>query len=97
MATGARDILARRALGVSAHDADCALKLARRDLVARLPLSSDGKGIGTELVVRAVAAGARVSEVEIRRSHGLPDSAARARKGAADAGARAASVADDVR
>jgi glycosyltransferase involved in cell wall biosynthesis len=97
LAMGALDVLARRAPGVSAHDADSALKLARRDLVDRLPLSSDGRGIGTELVVRALAAGARVSEVEVRRSRGLPDSAAGARGGTADGGARAASVADDVR
>jgi glycosyltransferase involved in cell wall biosynthesis len=58
--------LVQHVFGVPVHDVDCAFKLARRDLLDRLPLSSDGTMIGTELVVRALSAGGRVREVEVR-------------------------------
>jgi glycosyltransferase involved in cell wall biosynthesis len=64
--TAARNLLVRHVLGVPVHDADCAFKLARRDLVTALPLKSDGTMIATELVVRALAAGGRVREVDVR-------------------------------
>jgi glycosyltransferase involved in cell wall biosynthesis len=60
--------LVRHVFAVPVHDVDCAFKLARRDLLDRLPLSSDGTMIGTELVVRALAAGGRVREVGVRHS-----------------------------
>jgi glycosyltransferase involved in cell wall biosynthesis len=65
LAAGARDLLVRRVLGVPVHDAGCAFKLVRRELVGGLPLSSSGTAIGTELIVRALVAGARVREVEV--------------------------------
>jgi glycosyltransferase involved in cell wall biosynthesis len=64
---GARGLLVRHMFGLAVHDADCAFKLVRRDLVGRLPLTCDGAMIGTEIVVRALAAGGRVREVEVRR------------------------------
>jgi glycosyltransferase involved in cell wall biosynthesis len=51
------------------RDVDCAFKLVRRDLLEKLPLTSSGAMISTELVVRAVAAGATVREVGV---HHLP-------------------------
>jgi glycosyltransferase involved in cell wall biosynthesis len=66
LAAGARNLLVRRVFGIPVHDADCAFKLVRRELVGGLPLSSNGTAIGTELVVRARVAGARVREVEVR-------------------------------
>ena len=65
LGAGARNLLVRRVLGVPVHDADCAFKLVRRELVGGLALSSNGSAIGTELVVRALVAGARVREVDV--------------------------------
>jgi glycosyltransferase involved in cell wall biosynthesis len=87
VATAARNLLIRRSLTASVRDADRALKLVRRDLIDGLPLSSDGRGIGTELVARAMNEGARVCEA--RR---LPDTAAHAGSEPADGSARRASV-----
>jgi glycosyltransferase involved in cell wall biosynthesis len=47
------------------RDVDCAFKLMRRDLLERIALTSGGAMISTELVVRAVAAGAVVREVGV--------------------------------
>lgn len=66
LGAGARNLLVRRVLGAPVHDADCAFKLVRRELVGGLALSSNGTAIGTELIVRALVAGARVREVEVR-------------------------------
>jgi glycosyltransferase involved in cell wall biosynthesis len=66
LGAGARNLLVHRVLGAPVHDADCAFKLVRRELVDGLPLSSNGTSIGTELIVRALVAGARVREVEVR-------------------------------
>jgi glycosyltransferase involved in cell wall biosynthesis len=63
---GVRNLLVHRVLGAPVHDADCAFKLVRRELVGGLPLSSNGTSIGTELIIRALVAGARVREVEVR-------------------------------
>ena len=65
LGAGARNLLVHRVLGAPVHDADCAFKLVRRELVGGLPLSSNGTAIGTELVVRALVAGARVREVDV--------------------------------
>jgi hypothetical protein len=77
--------LVRHVFGVPVHDVDCAFKLARRDLLDRLPLSSDGTMIGTELVVRALAAGGRVREVRVRHRPRTPRTHRRAsRRGHAE-------------
>jgi glycosyltransferase involved in cell wall biosynthesis len=47
------------------RDVDCAFKLIRRDLLEKIPLTSRGAMVSTELVVRAVAAGATVREVGV--------------------------------
>jgi glycosyltransferase involved in cell wall biosynthesis len=66
LGAGARNLLVHRVLGAPVHDADCAFKLVRRELVGRLALSANGNAIGTELIVRALVAGARVREAEVR-------------------------------
>jgi glycosyltransferase involved in cell wall biosynthesis len=58
--------LVRHLFAVPVHDVDCTFKLARSDLLDRLPLSAHGTIIGAELVVRALAAGGRVREVGVR-------------------------------
>jgi glycosyltransferase involved in cell wall biosynthesis len=57
--------LVRHVFNLPLRDVDCAFKLVRRDLLERIPLTSDGAMISTELVVRAVAAGARVQELGV--------------------------------
>jgi glycosyltransferase involved in cell wall biosynthesis len=57
--------LARAALGLPVRDADCAFRLARRELLQRLDLRADGALVGVELVARARAAGARIAEVPV--------------------------------
>jgi glycosyltransferase involved in cell wall biosynthesis len=61
--------LMHRSFDVPVRDVDCAFKLIRRDLLEQIPLTSGGAMISTELVVRAVAAGAVVREVGV---HHLP-------------------------
>jgi glycosyltransferase involved in cell wall biosynthesis len=61
--------LMRRRFELPVRDVDCAFKLVRRDVLEQLPLTSSGAMISTELVVRAVAAGAIVREVGV---HHLP-------------------------
>jgi glycosyltransferase involved in cell wall biosynthesis len=61
--------LMRRRFDLPVRDVDCAFKLVRRDVLEQLPLTSSGALISTELVVRAVAAGAIVREVGV---HHLP-------------------------
>jgi hypothetical protein len=48
------------------RDVDCAFKLIRRDRVAGLGLSSTGAMISTELVVKLLASGARLEELEVQ-------------------------------
>jgi glycosyltransferase involved in cell wall biosynthesis len=57
--------LVRNLFGLPVRDVDCAFKLVRRDLLEDIPLTSGGAMISTELVVRAVAAGAIVREVGV--------------------------------
>jgi glycosyltransferase involved in cell wall biosynthesis len=57
--------LMNQRFNVPVRDVDCAFKLVRRDLLEKLPLTSSGAMISTELVVRAVAAGAIVREVGV--------------------------------
>jgi GT2 family glycosyltransferase len=61
--------LMHRRFDLPVRDVDCAFKLMRRDLLEQLPLTSVGAMVSTELVVRAVAAGATVREVGV---HHLP-------------------------
>jgi glycosyltransferase involved in cell wall biosynthesis len=61
--------LMHKRFDVPVRDIDCAFKLVRRDLLEQIPLTSSGAMISTELVVRAVAAGAIVREVGV---HHLP-------------------------
>jgi len=57
--------LVRRSFGVGVRDVDCAFKLMRGRLARALRLSSDGAMISTELLVRARAAGWRVTEAGV--------------------------------
>jgi glycosyltransferase involved in cell wall biosynthesis len=61
--------LMHKRFDVPVRDIDCAFKLVRRDLLEEIPLTSSGAMISTELLVRAVAAGATVREVGV---HHLP-------------------------
>jgi 4-amino-4-deoxy-L-arabinose transferase-like glycosyltransferase len=58
--------LVRRLFQLPVRDVDCAFKLVRAELVHGIVLRSRGAMVSTELVVRAVAAGARVREVDVR-------------------------------
>jgi glycosyltransferase involved in cell wall biosynthesis len=58
--------LVRRLFRLPVRDVDCAFKLVRRDLLGRIELTSREAMIGTELIVRSLATGARLSEVAIR-------------------------------
>jgi hypothetical protein len=55
----------RVAFDLPVRDADCAFRLARRELLQRLDLRAGGALVGPELVVRSGAAGARVAEVPV--------------------------------
>jgi glycosyltransferase involved in cell wall biosynthesis len=57
--------LVRRTFGLPVRDVDCAFKLARTDLLQRLDLQSTGAMISTELLVRALASGARLEELGV--------------------------------
>jgi glycosyltransferase involved in cell wall biosynthesis len=48
-----------------ARDVDCGFRLVRRELVQRLDLRASGALVGTELLVKSRAAGARVAEVPV--------------------------------
>jgi glycosyltransferase involved in cell wall biosynthesis len=58
--------LVRTMFALPVHDVDCAFKLVRRDLLERFELVSSGAMISTELLVRSLAGGARLSEVDVR-------------------------------
>jgi len=65
--------LVRRTFALPVHDVDCAFKLVRRDLARDLNLRSDGAMISTELIVKALARGARLEELGVShrpRMHG---------------------------
>jgi glycosyltransferase involved in cell wall biosynthesis len=66
--------LAGRLLGFRVKDVDCSLKMFRRAILEALPLRSRGAAISAELVARARARGARITEVEVNhkpRRHGV--------------------------
>jgi len=62
-------VLVRALLGVRVRDLNCAFKLVRRDLAARLALKSEGALINAELLGKALRARARIVEVGV---HHLP-------------------------
>ncbi len=69
------NLLVRVVFGLHVHDVDCAFKLVRRELVADLPFVSSGAMISTELLVRCLAEGARLQQLEVRhrpRTAGRP-------------------------
>ena len=79
----AYNLLARRLLGVSVRDLNCAFKLIHRDALERLELRADGYTINAELLALAERAGLRVVEVPVThrpRRHG------RSKVGLRDAG-----------
>jgi hypothetical protein len=55
----------RGAFDLPVRDVDCAFRLVRRELVQRLDLRASGALVGTELLVKSRAAGARVAEVPV--------------------------------
>jgi glycosyltransferase involved in cell wall biosynthesis len=57
--------LVRSMFALPVHDVDCAFKLVRADLLGEFELESGGAMISTELLVRSLAAGARLSEVGV--------------------------------
>lgn len=57
--------LVRHVFGLPVRDVDCAFKLMRRDLVQGCALTSGGAMISTELLVRALASGARLEEIGV--------------------------------
>ncbi len=67
--------LVSRRLGVPVRDVDCPLKLVRRDLLERVTLTRRGSTLGAELLARACAQGARVTEVAVRQRPDVPAAA----------------------
>jgi glycosyltransferase involved in cell wall biosynthesis len=57
--------LVRQALGLPVRDVDCAFKLARTEMLQPLDLCSTGATISPELILKAMAGGARVVEVDV--------------------------------
>jgi glycosyltransferase involved in cell wall biosynthesis len=57
--------LVRAAFDLPVRDVDCAFRLVRRDLLRRLDLQAGSALVGTELVVKSRAAGARIAEVPV--------------------------------
>jgi hypothetical protein len=58
--------LTTRLFGLAMHDPDCPLKLVRRDVLERVTLTATDAMVGTELLMKCLAAGATVSEVPFR-------------------------------
>ena len=58
--------LVRAVLRLDSRDADCAFRLVRGDLLARLDLRAGGALVGPELLFKSRAAGARVAELPVR-------------------------------
>jgi len=57
--------LVRTMFHIPVRDIDCAFKLVRRDLLQSCALSASGAMISTELLVRCLAAGARLEELGV--------------------------------
>lgn len=58
--------LVRRTFRLPVRDVDCAFKLVRRELLLNCELASTGAMISTELLVKCLAAGARMEEIGVR-------------------------------
>ncbi len=70
--------LLRRLFGLHVHDVNCAFKLLRREVLARLDCRSTSAFYLAELVIRAQRAGFRIREVEVHhypRRFGSPSGA----------------------
>jgi glycosyltransferase involved in cell wall biosynthesis len=70
--------LQRLVFGIRVRDIDCAFKIFRREVVAEMPMRSDGAFISTEILARAMAAGHRIVEIPVRhypRRAGAPTGA----------------------
>jgi glycosyltransferase involved in cell wall biosynthesis len=70
--------LVNAVLRLPVHDVDCAFKLARTDLLQSLELRSRGATISPELLVKSIAAGAAIAELDVRhrpRRAGRPSGA----------------------
>jgi len=59
------NVLVERSFGFGGRDVDCAFKLMRGDCVRALRLESEGAMVSTELLVRARAAGWRITEAGV--------------------------------
>jgi glycosyltransferase involved in cell wall biosynthesis len=57
--------LVRRMFHLPVRDVDCAFKLVRREVLQGLTLQSSGAMISTELLVKALASGARLHELGV--------------------------------
>ena len=67
------NLMARTMLGTPVRDIDCALKVFRREALARILPDSRGFFANTEMLTRAQQAGLRIAEVGVRhrpREHG---------------------------
>jgi glycosyltransferase involved in cell wall biosynthesis len=71
--------LVRLALRLPVHDVDCAFKLARTETLQPLDLRARGATISPELVLKAMAGGARVLEVDVEHRPRVAGSASGAR------------------
>src|SRR5436309_1955631 len=60
------NLLARALLGTRVRDIDCALKVFRREALARLLPESAGFFVNTEMLTRAAQEGLEVAEVGVR-------------------------------
>lgn len=67
--------LVRRVFHLHVRDVDCAFKLMRASVVQPVPLTSRGAMISTELLVRSLAAGARLHELGVHHRPRLAGSA----------------------
>lgn len=59
------NLLIRLLFGYVVRDIDCAFRLIRRSALARVPLTSDGALISTEILVGLKARGSRIAEVRV--------------------------------
>ena len=70
--------LQRFVFGIRVRDIDCAFKLFRREVIADMPMRSDGAFLSTEILARAMAAGHSIVEIPVHhypRRAGAPTGA----------------------
>jgi glycosyltransferase involved in cell wall biosynthesis len=65
MNAAAWNFLVRRVFDVPLRDVDCAFKLMRREVVQALGLTAEGAMVSTEIITRALGAGARLTELGV--------------------------------